>query len=381
MSISKPSHLFTVLLLILLTAEGFTQSNYYVALVRGEVFYQDSLLRPRTKLKLDDELRFTAAEDYVRLIGPHGMHRVGPSENEEGGFEFIRALTQELFPPVAAISSTSATITAMEEVVDLEVPGTLTEFGWMVAQEPTDYLDLITKSDDPYGMERDMLFGERGVSLRMFAQNATERPTYERRRRSGWERGTYPPPGDATRLVYLGHRFDSGFDRRPVTLRDGELWLTRNDLIDSIRNEPYPEALLVHVYDAAAMDTLLARANYYDQLSDYLEFLSGTTPVAARRTFSPELPIARPDLAPELYRPRAPGIVLGRIQPRAMVPLDQIMAYVKNYQQDLALSEDTFYSERRTSELKTLLEDQFGPVNTLMIQRIYREQLADLGDW
>lgn len=88
------------LLTILCLCVGLSLSaqSYYVAIVKGKVYYEDVLLKPRTKIELKGNFRFSTKDDYVKVSGPNGIHTIRPEEKEGGGYEFLRAVTQELFP-------------------------------------------------------------------------------------------------------------------------------------------------------------------------------------------------------------------------------------------------------------------------------------------
>ncbi len=89
-------HFLTFLLLLL--GLWLPAQSYYVALVKGKVYYDDVLLKPRTKIELRGNFRFTSKDDYVKVSGPNGIHTIRPVPKESGGYEFLRAVTQELFP-------------------------------------------------------------------------------------------------------------------------------------------------------------------------------------------------------------------------------------------------------------------------------------------
>ena len=72
--------------------------SFYVALVKGNVYYEEVLLKPRTKIELKGNFRFTTKDDYIKISGPTGIHTIRPQEKPDGGYEFLRAVTQELFP-------------------------------------------------------------------------------------------------------------------------------------------------------------------------------------------------------------------------------------------------------------------------------------------
>ncbi|MEM6771758.1 MAG: hypothetical protein AAF597_14340 [Bacteroidota bacterium] len=82
----------------LLFGLALSAQSYYVALVKGKVYYEEVLLKPRTKIELKGNFRFTTKDDYVKVSGPSGIHTVRPQEKEGGGYEFLRAVTQDLFP-------------------------------------------------------------------------------------------------------------------------------------------------------------------------------------------------------------------------------------------------------------------------------------------
>lgn len=84
--------------LCLLTGLLLPAQSYYVALVKGKVYYEDVLLKPKTKIELKGNFRFTTKEDYLKVSGPNGIHTIRPQEKAGGGYEFVQAVTQELFP-------------------------------------------------------------------------------------------------------------------------------------------------------------------------------------------------------------------------------------------------------------------------------------------
>ena len=83
---------------LLLAGASLTAQTYYVAIVKGEVYYNDQPLKPRTKIELQGNLRFTTKDDYIKVSGPGGIHTIRPEAKSDGGYEFLRAVTQELFP-------------------------------------------------------------------------------------------------------------------------------------------------------------------------------------------------------------------------------------------------------------------------------------------
>ena len=99
---------------------SLTAQSYYVALVRGQVFYDNIPVKPRMKIELRGKLRFTAKDDYIKVSGPGGIHTIRPAEKAGGGYEFLRAVTQELFPRAQAKGSFAlATFVAPGDAVNL----------------------------------------------------------------------------------------------------------------------------------------------------------------------------------------------------------------------------------------------------------------------
>lgn len=82
---------------LILQSFAFGQ-NYYVALVKGNVYYQDNLLKKRDKIKLKGTLKFTTRQDYVKISGPGGLYTIEPDQGIESGSEFLVAVREELFP-------------------------------------------------------------------------------------------------------------------------------------------------------------------------------------------------------------------------------------------------------------------------------------------
>lgn len=84
---------------------GLSAQNFYVAIVKGKVTYNDEPLKPRDKIELRGNLRFGSPQDYVKISGPTGIHTIRPTEKEGGGYEFLRAVTAELFPAAKPLGS------------------------------------------------------------------------------------------------------------------------------------------------------------------------------------------------------------------------------------------------------------------------------------
>ncbi len=74
--------------------------NYYVAVVKGEVYYQDKLLKKKDKVAPNGDIRFKNGDSYVKLSGPGGLYTLTPDMGVASGSEFLLALRNELFPSV-----------------------------------------------------------------------------------------------------------------------------------------------------------------------------------------------------------------------------------------------------------------------------------------
>ena len=99
--------LITLLLLVGSTVAG---QNYYVAIIKGSVTYNGKVLKIRDKITPQGELRFSTADDYVKVSGPGGIFTLTPEQPTPGGGEFFIALREELFPAVRLRGSFSSAI-------------------------------------------------------------------------------------------------------------------------------------------------------------------------------------------------------------------------------------------------------------------------------
>ncbi len=85
--------------------------NYYVASMRGEVYYQNKLLKKKDKVAPQGNIRFKSADGQVRLSGPGGLYTLSAQMGRPAGNEFLLTLSRELFPSVRPISTVSPTFT------------------------------------------------------------------------------------------------------------------------------------------------------------------------------------------------------------------------------------------------------------------------------
>jgi len=89
---------FCLAFLILTSLTISYSQNYYVAVVKGKVYYQNKLLQKRDKIKMQGNLKFSSADDYVKLSGPGGLYTIHPGSDRNRGNEFLVAVKEELFP-------------------------------------------------------------------------------------------------------------------------------------------------------------------------------------------------------------------------------------------------------------------------------------------
>jgi hypothetical protein len=90
---------------ILLVGADLSAQNFYVAIVKGKVSYDDKPLKPRDKIVLKGNFRFSTPDDYIKISGPKGIHTIRPIKKADGGFEFLRAVKAELFPVAKLLNS------------------------------------------------------------------------------------------------------------------------------------------------------------------------------------------------------------------------------------------------------------------------------------
>jgi len=100
-----------LLLLLCLLANCATAQNYYVAAVKGAVYYKNKLLIKHDKVAIGNEIRFKSLDSYVKLSGPGGLYTLSASDGKASGNEFLMTLSNELFPPVRMIATVASNFT------------------------------------------------------------------------------------------------------------------------------------------------------------------------------------------------------------------------------------------------------------------------------
>lgn len=334
---------------LLIGGTALTAQNFYVAFVKGEVYWRDSLLQPRTKLQLDGEFRFSTPEDYLRVIGPTGMHRIAPVERKEGGYEFIRAVRQELFP----------------------APSDERSYVMGVHSIPNDYLNL--EGNPSTGTE--VFMSEVPYYLRTFDPNHPKRAQYYVLRREKMRRQSYSAVRDPSRLFMLLKSASGAAELAPAPLRLDSLYFTTKDLTEQQTQQPYHYVNFVHAYDTTALRELLSAEMPYDTLWHYLEYFMGDNPQPAERFYFFHSVVNAPDVAPKLHRTRAPGIVLGGFDPRRMVDRAEVFAELDFYRGAYGLTiPELFTDGDHPIEVQTFLTDRFGQLPWTEVWRTYRTE-------
>lgn len=93
-------HTIIILLLCFFSQSALTQ-NYYVAVIKGTVYYQNKQLQKRHKIKIGGQLKFSSIDDYIKVSGPGGLYTIRPkADNKVSGNEFLIAVSKDLFPSI-----------------------------------------------------------------------------------------------------------------------------------------------------------------------------------------------------------------------------------------------------------------------------------------
>lgn len=92
--------IFCLLFFLFVSTAFLSAQNYYVAVVKGKIFYEDKQLKKRDKIKMKGLLRFTAKSDFLKVSGPGGLYTLTPGMDEESGNEFFVAVKEEFFPKI-----------------------------------------------------------------------------------------------------------------------------------------------------------------------------------------------------------------------------------------------------------------------------------------
>lgn len=100
--------LFFLILLLFCSTYALLSQNYYVALVKGKVYYENKLLKKRDKIKMKGVLKFTDRSDYLKVSGPGGLYTLTPGMDKESSNEFFVSVKEELFPKIRHHSTSAA---------------------------------------------------------------------------------------------------------------------------------------------------------------------------------------------------------------------------------------------------------------------------------
>ncbi len=87
----------TLLILFFIISYPLFGQTYYVAVVHGNVYFNNKKIKKRDKIKMQGNLKFTSAKDYVKLSGKGGLYTIRPNSTPAGN-EFLIAVKEELFP-------------------------------------------------------------------------------------------------------------------------------------------------------------------------------------------------------------------------------------------------------------------------------------------
>lgn len=110
--------------LFLATVTFAFSQNYYVAMVSGKVYYEKKLINKKDKIKMKGNLKFSSADDYVKISGPGGIYTIRPGDDPKSQNEFIVGVRQELFPPTRAFATVSNSMSmSISQGIHLEVVG------------------------------------------------------------------------------------------------------------------------------------------------------------------------------------------------------------------------------------------------------------------
>lgn len=97
---------------LLCVATPVVAQNYYVAAVKGEVFYQNKLLKKKDKITMKGNFRFKNKDNYVQLSGPGGLYKFTADMGRASGSEFLLTLSNELLPKLSVKTTARPTFPA-----------------------------------------------------------------------------------------------------------------------------------------------------------------------------------------------------------------------------------------------------------------------------
>ncbi|MDX1940090.1 MAG: hypothetical protein SFU99_06030 [Saprospiraceae bacterium] len=86
-----------------------TAQNYYVATLKGDVYYQNKLLKKKDKVIPKGNIRFKSVDSYVKLSGPGGLYVLSAKMGRASGNEFLLTLSNELFPKIRLVTTAAPT--------------------------------------------------------------------------------------------------------------------------------------------------------------------------------------------------------------------------------------------------------------------------------
>jgi hypothetical protein len=309
-------------LFLLLLAPGLSAQNYYVAFVKGKVFYNEAPLKVRDKITLSGNLRFSTGSDFIKVSGPSGLHTISPAKKDGGGYEFLRAVTAELFPVPKPVNS-------------------------MVLSAWQDGMDYLGLHDQNQYMPDYFLEGEwRPVS-----------PYLE-------------VPAKDFYWVSATNK-----DKRPAvkaaTLRDTSLVLDRTNFSF---DRPDQTAYLFYVTQPKAFRKLIRRVDDLDDLARLF--------TAKEDLYGPDLPGHLFRLHKKYISKGEPARYLTYVIPEQILPSDEIleeMWFFFNQNPGDGLRDFMFANMKEAPGYDSILLEQYGEMNFTAVEELFERYARERG--
>ncbi len=194
-----------------------TAQNYYVAGLKGDVYYQNKLLKKKDKVIPKGNIRFKNADSYVKLSGPGGFYTLSARMGKASGNEFLLTLSNELFPKVRLMTTAAPTFSIKF------YPNILNEWGFLGLYY--DFLDKTKLAIDP----------------------------------------AFTADGQ---MIYLLHETNQGLIYKKVDIRRDSILMLRTNQFAVSADNRLTGTLIVQISDPALLDTILAN---YKTLNEVME--------------------------------------------------------------------------------------------------------------
>ena len=185
-----------------------TAQNYYVATLKGDVYYQNKLLKKRDKVIPKGNIRFKSADSYVKLSGPGGLYVLSAKMGRASGNEFLLTLSNELFPKIRLVTTAAPTFS-------IEFyPNVLNQ--WSFFGLYYSFLDKTKLAIDP-----------------AFTANG--------------------------QMIYLLHETNQGLFYKKVKMQRNSALVLRTDDFATSADNPLKGTLVVQISNPALLDTIIAK--------------------------------------------------------------------------------------------------------------------------